>query len=86
MDKSLSSLDEAISEVTTKVHDTVSDKIDKVKQIGNLAGTAKWAVSSTLFGERQALTEAIRDLVKQIEPVLNEAESQLSEKTPGKWR
>ena len=81
LDKSLSNLDETISEVTTKVHRTVSDEIDKVQQIDNLAGTAKWAVSSTLFRERQALTDAIRDLVKQqIEPVLNEAESQLSEK------
>lgn len=80
LDKALSDLDGIIDGVTKKVHRTVSDDLDKVRQIGNLAGQARWAVNSSVFGERRSLTEAIRVLVNQIEPVLNEAETRLSEK------
>ena len=79
LDKSHSILDDNIIRIKESVSPKITEAIEKVRNIDNLVGQARWGLQDALYKERTLLAKAIRALVNQIETVLNNAENQLSD-------
>ena len=79
LDEAQGPLHESIMETINNVSRGIDDDLKQIKNIDNLVGQAIWGIQSKLYSKRNALADAIGDVVKKIESALNQAENELSE-------
>ena len=78
LDEAQGPLHESINETIRKVKQEINDDLVRVP-IDNMAGIAM-GIGNHLYRSRNSLSDAIREIVKKIENMLNEAENDLSNK------
>lgn len=79
LDEAQGPLHGSIVETSKKISQEITDDLRQIKNIKNLVGQAIWGIQSKLYSKRNALADAIGDVVKKIESALNQAENELSE-------
>ena len=79
LDEAKSPLQKSINEMIGKVLQKIEDDLRGVKEVNNMAGLAM-RTGNHLYKKRCILVYAIEDIVKKTEGMLNQAESDLSEK------
>ena len=77
LDEAQGPLQDSITETIRKVMQEIDDDLARVP-IDNMAGIAM-GIGNHLYRSRNVLSDAIRDIVKKIEGMLNQAENDLSE-------
>ena len=78
LDEAKGPLQESINETIRKVLQEIDDDLSRMR-VNNMAGIAM-GIGNHLYRNRNVLAQAIRDIVRKIEGMLNQAENDLSEK------